>query len=353
MKQNGACQISPKKLDLFSLFKKKKKKKVGQAWLAKNGTAGWCNPQAVSEGKCVSCINFPGEECNPSIGSRIPLTQTLPTAPQWLTWSLLYCLSQTLTGIRETDVKSNVNTRVLEAKWEQSFNYEISTSLEEYYCRTCLISGLNYPFRVTSCLVELIWRHLLVPGSFLMSCSCLESRETITKQRPKPNPPYVTWDEQHTRKAFNLLRGQNISSLFLGEAHWPAQFFLSWQSSITDFTGLLFNQVVLKPQHVSDNTFCWVIMTESNLEEETRHFVYNFFLPLTDQSNRCAVLQSWNCRPLPCAFLSRTVTDLGQQMCTIRLFVFKNVGRDFNQEGVQLCLIPAVKGLRENMSANM
>lgn len=77
------------------------------------------------------------------------------------------------------------------------------------------------------------------------------------------------------------------------------------------------------------------------------------FLPLTDQSDRCAVLQGWNGRPLPCAFLSSAVADLGQQVCTIRVLVFKDVSRDLDQEGVQLCLVPVVESLSVSVSWNI
>lgn len=77
-------------------------------------------------------------------------------------------------------------------------------------------------------------------------------------------------------------------------------------------------------------------------KNETQYFLV---CGLTNQSDRCAVLQRWNGRPLPCAFLTCTVTDLGQQMCVIRVPVFEDVSRDLDEEGVQLCLVPAVESL--------
>lgn len=56
------------------------------------------------------------------------------------------------------------------------------------------------------------------------------------------------------------------------------------------------------------------------------------FLPLTNQSDWRAILQGRNGRPLPCAFLSGAVADLGQQVCAIRVPVFKDVGCDLDQE---------------------
>lgn len=75
-------------------------------------------------------------------------------------------------------------------------------------------------------------------------------------------------------------------------------------------------------------------------------------LPLTDQSNRSAILQSRNSRPLPCAFLSGAVTDLGQQVCAVGVPVLEDVSCDLNQEGVQLCLVPVFKSLSPSVSRN-
>lgn len=69
------------------------------------------------------------------------------------------------------------------------------------------------------------------------------------------------------------------------------------------------------------------------------------FLPLTNQSDGRAVFQGRNGRPLPCSFLSGTVSDLRQQMFAIAVPVFEDVCGDLNEEGVQLCLVPALKNL--------
>lgn len=68
-------------------------------------------------------------------------------------------------------------------------------------------------------------------------------------------------------------------------------------------------------------------------------------LPLTDQSHGRAVLQGRNGRPLPCAFLAGTVADLGQQVRAIGVPVLEDVGRDLDEERVQLCLVPVFKSL--------
>lgn len=68
--------------------------------------------------------------------------------------------------------------------------------------------------------------------------------------------------------------------------------------------------------------------------------------PLTDQSDGRAVLQGRNGRPLPCSFLPGTVADLGQQVRAVRVPVLEDVGRDLDEEGVQLCLVPVFKSLR-------
>lgn len=68
--------------------------------------------------------------------------------------------------------------------------------------------------------------------------------------------------------------------------------------------------------------------------------------PLTDQSDGRAVLQGRNGRPLPCSFLPSTVADLGQQVRAVRVPVLEDVGRDLDEEGVQLCLVPVFESLR-------
>lgn len=68
--------------------------------------------------------------------------------------------------------------------------------------------------------------------------------------------------------------------------------------------------------------------------------------PLTDQSDGRAVLQGRNGRPLPCSFLPGTVADLGQQVRAVRVPVLEDVGRDLDEEGVQLCLVPVLESLR-------
>lgn len=93
-------------------------------------------------------------------------------------------------------------------------------------------------------------------------------------------------------------------------------------------------------------TLYWkqIAMTDHSKKPDTSLSTASF-PHLTNQSHRCAILQCWNSRPLPRAFLSSTVADLGQQMRTIRILIFKDVSRDLDQEGVQLRLVPTVETL--------
>lgn len=68
---------------------------------------------------------------------------------------------------------------------------------------------------------------------------------------------------------------------------------------------------------------------------------------VTYECDRDSVLQGRNCCPLPCPFLSSTVLDLWEEVLAITVFEFENIGCDFNQERVQLCLIPFLKYLEE------
>lgn len=69
--------------------------------------------------------------------------------------------------------------------------------------------------------------------------------------------------------------------------------------------------------------------------------------PVTDECDRDSVFQCRNGCPLPCALLPCTVSDLGEEVFAISVFVFENIGCDFNQERVQLCLIPLLKYLKK------
>ena len=68
-------------------------------------------------------------------------------------------------------------------------------------------------------------------------------------------------------------------------------------------------------------------------------------LSVTDESDRHAVLQGRDGGPFPGALLPCAVPDLWQQVFAISILELENTGCDFNQEWVQLCLIPFLKGL--------
>lgn len=68
---------------------------------------------------------------------------------------------------------------------------------------------------------------------------------------------------------------------------------------------------------------------------------------VTDECDRDSVLQGRDGRPLPCALLPCTVPDLWEEVFAIAVFEFENIGGDFDQEGVQLCLIPLLKDLKK------
>lgn len=72
--------------------------------------------------------------------------------------------------------------------------------------------------------------------------------------------------------------------------------------------------------------------------------------PVTDECDRDSVFQGRNGRPLPCAFLPCTIPDLWEEVFAITVFEFENIGCDFNQERVQLCLIPILKYLKKEKS---
>lgn len=66
---------------------------------------------------------------------------------------------------------------------------------------------------------------------------------------------------------------------------------------------------------------------------------------VTYECDRDSVFQGRNGRPLPCALLACAVLDLWEEVFAIAVFEFENIGCDFNQERVQLCLIPFLKYL--------
>lgn len=68
---------------------------------------------------------------------------------------------------------------------------------------------------------------------------------------------------------------------------------------------------------------------------------------VTDEGDRDSVLQGRNGCPLPRAFLPCTVPDLWEEVFAITVFEFENIGCDFNQERIQLCLIPFLKYLKK------
>lgn len=207
----------------------------------------------------------------------------------------------------------------------------------------------------------------IIPSSILSLCTLQVSKQTTALQCPQqlqhwaffyPNIHYVLTDEgvrvyetiMQPEQSSELQRAHKSPLCHLTWADWEKslQIFLvavHLSRSVEDASGtrrkatnLSFLDTMWKSPCVWSNDFCNVIMTA----EETRHFLVCDF---TDQSDGCAVLQGWNGRPLPCAFLSGAVADLGQQVCVISVPVLEDVRRDLNQEGVQLCLVPVVKSL--------
>lgn len=73
---------------------------------------------------------------------------------------------------------------------------------------------------------------------------------------------------------------------------------------------------------------------------------------VTNEGDGDAVLQGRDGRPLPGALLSRAVPDLGQQVLAVGILELEDVGRDLNQEGVQLGLVPLLKGLCAGQGPN-
>lgn len=68
---------------------------------------------------------------------------------------------------------------------------------------------------------------------------------------------------------------------------------------------------------------------------------------LTDQGDWCAVLESRNSRPLPCAFLPGGVPDLRQQVSAVGVSELEDASCDLDKEGVQLRFVPVFKSLWE------
>ena len=95
---------------------------------------------------------------------------------------------------------------------------------------------------------------------------------------------------------------------------------------------------------IADDTQCIKLIIYQPYEASVRH-CQAARLP-TDERERYAVVERRDGRPLAGALLTGGVTDLVEQRVTVGVLVLEDVGRDLDQERVQLALVPLAHDLQ-------